>query len=79
MPRLTTKNQVTIPKDVREKLGVGPGDDVEFVASDGVVEVRRSTPRRSFHDYLGYLKHLRGRRTDEIMDELRGAPDDLLD
>ena len=27
---LTSKGQVTIPKHVREKLGVGPGDKVEF-------------------------------------------------
>lgn len=28
---LTTKGQVTIPKDVRDALGVGPGDKVDFV------------------------------------------------
>lgn len=28
---LTSKGQLTIPKDVREALGVGPGDRVEFV------------------------------------------------
>jgi len=28
---LTSKGQVTIPKDVRDKLGLGVGDRVEFV------------------------------------------------
>ncbi len=28
--RLTSKGQVTIPKHIREKLGVGPGDDIGF-------------------------------------------------
>lgn len=28
---LTSKGQLTIPKDVREAMGVGPGDRVNFV------------------------------------------------
>ena len=28
--RLTTKGQVTVPKHIRDKLGLGPGDDVGF-------------------------------------------------
>lgn len=29
--KLTSKGQLTLPKDVREALGVGPGDRVDFV------------------------------------------------
>jgi antitoxin PrlF len=28
---LTSKGQLTLPKDVRDALGVGPGDRVDFV------------------------------------------------
>jgi antitoxin PrlF len=28
---LTSKGQITLPKDVRERLGVGAGDKVEFI------------------------------------------------
>lgn len=28
--RVTQKGQVTIPRDVRRALGIGPGSDVEF-------------------------------------------------
>lgn len=28
---LTSKGQLTIPKDVREAMGLGPGDRVDFV------------------------------------------------
>lgn len=31
---LTTKGQLTLPKDVRNALGVGPGDRVQFVRMD---------------------------------------------
>jgi antitoxin PrlF len=34
---LTSKGQITIPKDVREGLGVGTGDRVEFVDEGGGV------------------------------------------
>lgn len=29
--RVTTKGQVTIPQDIRERLGIFPGTEVEFV------------------------------------------------
>lgn len=32
---ITSKGQLTLPKTVREGLGVGPGDRVEFVPQDG--------------------------------------------
>lgn len=32
---LTSKGQVTIPADVRQRLGVGSGDRIEFVEIDG--------------------------------------------
>jgi AbrB family looped-hinge helix DNA binding protein len=41
---LTTKGQVTIPKSVREVLGVHAGDRVAFfVRQDGIVELRPET------------------------------------
>jgi AbrB family looped-hinge helix DNA binding protein len=41
---LTTKGQVTIPKPVRDALGVHAGDRVSFlVREDGVVELRPET------------------------------------
>jgi AbrB family looped-hinge helix DNA binding protein len=41
---VTSKGQITIPKAVRERLGVDSGDRVEFVESaDGVFSVIAST------------------------------------
>ncbi len=40
--RVTQKGQVTIPKPIRDKLGIGPGSEVEFVdeGEDGVRVVK---------------------------------------
>lgn len=40
--RVTEKGQVTIPKPIRDRLGIGPGSEVEFIErDDGVVIERR--------------------------------------
>lgn len=38
--RLTAKSQVVIPKKVRERVGIGPGDTVVFEVRDGEIVVR---------------------------------------
>ena len=41
---LTSKGQITIPKEVRDALGVGTGDRVEFVAEEkGVYKMVAAT------------------------------------
>ena len=47
---VTVKGQVTIPKAIRERLGITPGSEVEFVMeADGRVLLQRSggDPARS--------------------------------
>jgi AbrB family looped-hinge helix DNA binding protein len=73
--RLTSKGQITIPIDIRERLGLHPGDEVEFVAdADGVRIVRSdAVPGRGQR----IVERLRGRgdvelTTDEIMALTRG-------
>ena len=39
--RLTVKGQVTIPKPLRESLGLEPGQELEFEESEGALIVRR--------------------------------------
>lgn len=57
---VTSKGQVTIPKRVREFLGVKPGDRLDFVIEDdGRVLVRAGTI--SARDLKGILRR-RGRR-----------------
>ena len=42
--KLSSKGQVTIPKAVREELGLEPGDLVAYVVEDGAVRPERVEP-----------------------------------
>jgi AbrB family looped-hinge helix DNA binding protein len=42
--RLSRKGQVTIPRDVRKRLGLNAGDLVIYEIADGVVTLRRAQP-----------------------------------
>lgn len=70
--KLTSKGQITIPKEVREDLGLRPGDEVEFEPEDGVYRLRKRVVSSSFDRWIGFLSHLEGRRTDELIEEMRG-------
>lgn len=51
--KLSSKGQVTIPKEIREELDLGAGDLVVYEVQDGVVTVRRAEPwDRAFHETL---------------------------
>jgi antitoxin PrlF len=59
---VTSKGQVTIPKKVRDFLGLRPGSAVEFVVSDEGHVTLRPAGRRSRRPSNRFAK-LRGRAT----------------
>ena len=70
--KITSKGQVTIPKDVRERLGLRPGDEIEFVEDRRGFRVHKRVPASPFEQYRGYLKHLAGRDSDALVEQMRG-------
>jgi len=51
--RVSSKGQVTIPKEVRDELDLDPGDVVGYEVRDGLVTLRRVQPfDRAFHAAL---------------------------
>lgn len=73
--RLTSKGQVTIPKELRERHGLGPGTEVEFTESDGGIVVRRADGRTRALSTVEHLRSFRGHTTmttDELMALTRG-------
>jgi AbrB family looped-hinge helix DNA binding protein len=74
---VTSKGQVTIPKSVRDRLGIKPGNTVEFhLAPDGSVillKVGGRPPRSRFRALRGRAG--KGLSTDQIMALTRGEPE----
>ena len=72
--KVTSKGQVTIPKAVRDFLGIGPGSKVEFRrVADGsvvVVPLEKRRPESRFAQLRGQAGA--GMTTDEIMALTRG-------
>ncbi|OYX04852.1 MAG: hypothetical protein B7Z15_17315 [Rhizobiales bacterium 32-66-8] len=51
---LTSKGQMTLPKEVRDDLDVGPGDRIDIVKQGGVYVLRpRNVPIESLAGILG--------------------------
>ena len=42
--RVTSKGQITIPQELRDRYGLGPGTEVEVVAGEGGPVIRASRP-----------------------------------
>lgn len=75
--RITSKGQVTIPQDVRERAGLLPHTEVDFIVENGTVrivkadEARRPTRGVIAVDRLRRSGHVL-MTTDEIMALTRG-------
>lgn len=85
--RLTEKSQVTVPKRIREHLGVGPGSEVDFEIDGPVVQLVKREPEpegETRGERLVRMLQEAGRQlkrneltADEIMDMTRGPFDDV--
>jgi AbrB family looped-hinge helix DNA binding protein len=84
--RVTEKGQVTIPKEIRDRFGMGPGSEVNFIAAEGgalLVPADGGRDRRSIRSFDDWAARvvgtfdLDGMTTDEYMNWLRGPRDDL--
>ncbi len=58
MPILSPKRQVTLPKELCDRLAVGPGDDLDIVEHGGRITILKKAKGLS----AGVLKHLKADR-----------------
>jgi AbrB family looped-hinge helix DNA binding protein len=62
--RLTTKGQVTIPLDIRERLGLLPYTEVEFEIDGDAVKIRKA--KRGAGRGRDLVGRMRGRATTRL-------------
>lgn len=70
--RVTTKGQVTIPRSIREILGITPETEITFREENGrfyLVKVDEPTTTKKFHRFRGIATAKMS--TDQIMDLTR--------
>lgn len=93
MPSVTTKGQVTIPKAVREAMGIKPGDEVIFEETDEGYVIQKDAPTTAegtdpFEKYRGMadsgatmperMRRLRGEYPRETSDDAPAGTDESI-
>ena len=73
--RITSKGQVTIPQEIREKLGLLPNTEVTFVVAGNSVRIQKAKDKAHRGEEL--IRRMRGKAqpgltTDQIMAMTRG-------
>lgn len=71
--RVSEKGQVTIPKRLRERLGIRAGETLDFEEEDGRLVAAKLGVQDAVDDVYGILGE--GLDTDAAMRALRGEPD----
>jgi antitoxin PrlF len=70
---VSEKGQVTIPKKIRDRLGIRPGESVEFREEHGRLIVEKAASRDVVDELYGIVASKQS--TDEFIGELRGDVD----
>jgi antitoxin PrlF len=66
---VSEKGQVTIPKALRDRLGILPGQILDFVEENGTLVARKITPVDPVDELFGIVRLPAG--TDGFLAELR--------
>jgi antitoxin PrlF len=72
MPTVSQKGQTTIPIEVRDALGIHPGDEIQFEETDTGYVLRKQSDDDQFGKWHGAISTDRSMR--ERMEELRDRP-----
>lgn len=68
------RGQVTIPKELRDRMGIRPGQRLEFAEEDGRIVMRKRAADDAVTRVYGTMP-IPGWDTDGIMDAMRGPAD----
>jgi AbrB family looped-hinge helix DNA binding protein len=69
--KISERGQITIPKKIRTRYGLGPNTEVEFIPEESGVRIqKRRSGRHPIRDYVGLLG--KGKDVDAIIEDMRG-------
>jgi len=67
---VSEKGQVTIPKPIRKRLGIGPGVVLDFEASEGKLVASKMVERSPLDEVYGSLDL--GESVNDYIERIRG-------
>jgi antitoxin PrlF len=67
--KMSSKGQITLPKDIRSQLGLKQGDRVRFIVEDDG-RVRLVPAKRDISELMGILPSAKGRFSLDEIDEI---------
>ena len=74
--KVRKRGQVTIPKGIRDRFGMGPDTEVEFSVERGQIILRKRAAELPLRGWKGFcgpaFKEAGYRSVDEYVDEVRG-------
>lgn len=70
--KIGERGQVTIPKEIRERFGLGPETQVEFRIVRGKIVLRKKSPKLDLKKWKGRCKGNLGLSVDEFIEAIRG-------
>jgi antitoxin PrlF len=70
---ISEKGQVTVPKPLRDRLGIKPGDRLDFIEEEGHIVVSKAPASDPVAMAYGILSL--STSTDDTLRALRGDPD----
>jgi AbrB family looped-hinge helix DNA binding protein len=72
--RVSEKGQITVPKVLRDRFGIRPGDELDVIDDGGRLVLSKAVTDDPVAAVYGILD-AEGRSTDEFIEELRGPVD----
>jgi len=74
--KIGERGQVTIPKEIRERFGLGPDTEVEFEVVNGTVVLRKLAKKLGLERWKGRcaksFAELKYASVDDYLDDVRG-------
>lgn len=71
--KISEKGQITVPKPVRERLGIRPGDELDVIDESGRIVLSKADPDDPVAAVYGIIGT--DLDTDTIIEEMRGPVD----